>query len=170
MCGVLPVISRPANTVPERFHPDPNPGARLALIHLVAVDDPAVESTACTAIWTGEERLFDLQRLDGQRVTAMIAKPRGVADSGQTVRADRAQVLLVERKIGAAELATNSPIATGRSTRCATDDRCVVPLRLCDCHNRSAPAAEPAADRSLRRSILPPTGGTDDENSHDEPS
>jgi hypothetical protein len=168
--GSLSVFSGVANQMLKRLGPKPDPGARLTLVNLVASDESAIQSMARPASWAGERRLFDLQRLGDERVAAMVAKLCAIADSGQAVGTDGVEVLFAEREIGATELAARRPIATRPAARRAAHDRGIVPLRLRNRHDCSTSAAEPAADRPSGCNILPPTGGTGHEQSHDEPS
>src|SRR6202051_2664193 len=94
-----------ADQMAKRLGPEPDPGARRTLVNLVANDESAVQSIARAASWAGERRLVDLQRLCGDRVTAMVAKLRAVADSGQAVGTDGVEILFAEREIGATKLA-----------------------------------------------------------------
>ena len=82
-------------------------------MHLVAADQSAIQSLTRAARRAGERSLFDLQRLGGERVAAMIAKLRAVVDAGQAAGANRVEVLLAEREIRAAEFTLERPIATG---------------------------------------------------------
>ena len=100
----------------------------------------------------------------------MVAKLRAISDSSQAVGADSVEILFAEREIGAAEFAAHRSIATRRSARSAPHDRGIMSFRLRDRHDRSTPAAEPAADRPPRDIILAPTGGAGHEHSHNEPS
>jgi hypothetical protein len=96
----------------------------------------------------------------------MVAELRTIADPGQAVGTDRVEVLLTKREVGAAELAARRFLAPRGTAGGTSHNRGVVLLRARNRHNRSAAAAEPAADRTIGRIILPPAGGTGDEQTH----
>src|SRR5207248_10877338 len=119
----------------------PNARARLALEHRAALDHAAVQSPARTTSGAGQRGLIDLERLGGQRITAMVAEFGMIADSGKAVGADRVEVALAEREIGAAKAALGCSVAARRSTRGTAHHGGIVPLGSSDCHDLSATAA-----------------------------
>jgi hypothetical protein len=75
-----------------------------------------------------------------------VAEFRPIADPGETPRANRVEILLMNREVGAAVLAAVAPLGARRAARRTAHHRGVVPLGLRNRYRRAAIAAEPAAN------------------------
>jgi hypothetical protein len=166
MVGAFALLTGLLDQLPKRLSSDPNPGARLAFEHRAAVDHAAVQSPALATSGTGQRSLFDVERLGGQGVAAVVAELGVIADSGEAVWADRVEVALAEREIGAAKAALGRPVASRRSTRGAAHYGGIMPLRPGDCHDLSASAAKPRSDEPTGGVVLPMAGRASDEEAH----
>jgi hypothetical protein len=96
----------------------------------------------------------------------MVAELGVIADSGEAVWADRVEVALAEREIGAAKTAMGRPVTARRSTRGTAHHSGIVPLRPSDRHDLSASAAKPSTDEPTGGVVLPMAGRASDEEAH----
>jgi hypothetical protein len=90
-----------------------------------------------------------------ERVAAMVAELRAVALPGETVRANRIEILLVEREVGATETAPLLIALPRSSARRASHHVGIVSRWPSDCQRLATDAVEVTADGPTRGVVLP---------------
>ena len=150
----------------QDVRPQPEPGAAAALHQGHVADLPAAEARHFPADRAGKFRFLAGQSFRTQRQTAMMAELGPIAYPRETLRTDRIEVSFVEGEVGSAMGTSHAALLSRRAARRAADHRGVVPARPTDRNNRSAMAAEPAADRPSTGVELAMALWAGDEKSH----